>query len=701
MLKRVVGFVFAVIIGCAFVQCASIGAPTGGPRDSLPPVFLYSDPQPFTTNVKANKILLTFNEYIQLKDQNKIFFMSPPAFKKPILTIKGKSVLVEFQEPLDSNATYRLDFGSSIADNNEGNPMDNFSIVFSTGDVIDSLIMASQVVDAFTRDTVIGSFIFYFDSKADSAKLDSLMLKSRAEALFRSDSSGYVVADILKDKRYRIYALQDANENQRYEPGIDKIAFLDSTYNPIELRPFSMDYNAKTKRWQIDSVQALFEVFLEKQPKKQIFLSVARPNAQKLNVMFNANNAKVDSIIFDSIPDNWVMKRWNPTGDTLTMWIAPQNQEQIKALPDSIKARLVYQKQDSVWNYNRQVENVSFAYKAPKSPEEIKKEADAKKEAQRLEKQKVKKEKKAKKPKKIKKIKKIKKEKKLAKPKKIRKNRKRKRIIVDSMTLDSMALDSTKMKTNVVDKNGEKESQNKQVDSVKTPNPFQVKVYANKEFVPKNDMIFEFEFPIKNIDRQQIKLQKFPKVMKKGKVVEGEKGEPIEVKYSFEQDTINELRYVLKAKWEEEVDYKLFIPSKVFENIAFQSNDTLSSEFTVMPQSKYGTITVSTKADSTYEGCYMIQLIQKESDKHKIIGDMFVPNVTKKYDFNYLDPGKFRVRVIQDINCNKEWDTGDMIKRVKPEKTRVFVDKYGKSDVISKQNWVVEIDVDYNKMFQK
>ena len=140
-------------------RCASVGTPQGGPRDSLPPKVVMMTPAFGTTNFKDKRITIQFNEYVQLKDQQKEFFTSPFMKKKPTLVLRGRGIQIDLKEDLDSNQTYSLNFGKSVVDNNEGNPYTGLRYVFSTGDHIDSLLMSGYTTDAMTTDTVGNVYI--------------------------------------------------------------------------------------------------------------------------------------------------------------------------------------------------------------------------------------------------------------------------------------------------------------------------------------------------------------------------------------------------------------------------------------------------------------------------------------------------------------------------------------------------------------
>ena len=128
-----------ILVGGIFSRCANTMTPQGGPKDTIPPVIVKMNPDNFTTNFKGNKIYIEFNEFVQLKDQNKEFFTSPAMKKKPVLTIRGRGVAIQIRDTLRENTTYALNFGGAVRDNNEGNPLNAMRYVLSTGDTVDSI----------------------------------------------------------------------------------------------------------------------------------------------------------------------------------------------------------------------------------------------------------------------------------------------------------------------------------------------------------------------------------------------------------------------------------------------------------------------------------------------------------------------------------------------------------------------------------
>ena len=137
-----------VAVSVLLVACASIGSPEGGPRDYTPPQVVKSSPEPGALNFKGNKVEITFDEIVNLKDQQKKVIISPAPRTQPLIRTVGKKVTVEFREPLEENTTYVIDFSNAIEDNNESNQLDGYAFAFSTGDVIDTLAVSGIVLRA-------------------------------------------------------------------------------------------------------------------------------------------------------------------------------------------------------------------------------------------------------------------------------------------------------------------------------------------------------------------------------------------------------------------------------------------------------------------------------------------------------------------------------------------------------------------------
>jgi len=222
----------AFIAFLVLYSCANIVAPTGGPRDEDPPVVLSSNPPNFSPNFKGNQFRIFFDEFVQLKDINQKLLISPPFEKQPEVRIRGKSIIVQFDEELRENTTYNFFFGDAIVDNNEGNAIPNFQFVFSTGPYVDSLSIAGKVNDAFSLKPSAGIYVMLYDNI-----YDSVPYLERPVYLAKTDKEGNFGISNIREGQYKIFAIEDLNANFQYDLPNERIAFLDSLIIPKFVEP--------------------------------------------------------------------------------------------------------------------------------------------------------------------------------------------------------------------------------------------------------------------------------------------------------------------------------------------------------------------------------------------------------------------------------------------------------------------------------
>jgi hypothetical protein len=204
-------------------SCAKISAPTGGPRDRLPPVVVKSVPLNSSTNFRGKSISVTFDEYVVLDNITDKFMVSPPMKKKPRVFIKGKSVNVEFDDKLKDSTTYTFYFQDAIKDLNEGNILQNFQFVFSTGPVIDSLSVTGNVYTSLNLEAPEKTLALMYTNLEDSA-----VIKNLPDYISRVDADGYFRIDNVRAGRYRLYALKDDDNSKNYNRVEEEFAFMDS-----------------------------------------------------------------------------------------------------------------------------------------------------------------------------------------------------------------------------------------------------------------------------------------------------------------------------------------------------------------------------------------------------------------------------------------------------------------------------------------
>jgi uncharacterized protein (DUF2141 family) len=204
--------------------CAQIVAPTGGLRDTIAPVLQKSSPPNGSVNFTGNRIVLTFDEYVQLQKLQENLLISPTPKIIPNVDFKLKTVTIKIRDTLEPNTTYRFDLGNSIQDNNEGNPVKNFSYVFSTGSYIDSLQFSGKVQLAETGKADSTLLVFLYRDLSDSA-----VYKHKPKYITRLDSSGKYIFHNLAAGTYHIFALKDEGGQRIYNHKDELFAFADST----------------------------------------------------------------------------------------------------------------------------------------------------------------------------------------------------------------------------------------------------------------------------------------------------------------------------------------------------------------------------------------------------------------------------------------------------------------------------------------
>lgn len=233
MIKKFLGLLFLLVILLVSYQCAQRGTPTGGPKDSIPPILEKAEPPNMSTNFNQQKIRLYFNELVKLKDIQKQLIVSPPLKYPPVLSPLGnanKFVEIIMKDTLDPNTTYTLNFGQGIVDNNEENPIPFFTYVFSTGDYIDSLEVAGVVKDAFNKKA--DDFVSVMLYKIDSTHSDSTIYKKPPNYITNTlDSAVIFRLKNLKEGNYALLAVKDVSGNNLFDQKTDKIGFIKDTVN--------------------------------------------------------------------------------------------------------------------------------------------------------------------------------------------------------------------------------------------------------------------------------------------------------------------------------------------------------------------------------------------------------------------------------------------------------------------------------------
>lgn len=211
----------------AVVSCAKMGQPDGGWYDETPPVIVRTTPQDQGTNIKDKKISIYFNEYIKVDNPTEKVVISPPQIEQAEIVASGKKIAVELKDSLKPNTTYTVDFSDAITDNNEGNPLGNYTYTFSTGGHIDTMQVAGYVLNAQNLEPIKGILVGLYNNLSDSIFTKEPMLR-----VSRTDSRGKFIIKGVAPGDYRIYALQDADNNYVFNQKSEQLAFSHEIITP-------------------------------------------------------------------------------------------------------------------------------------------------------------------------------------------------------------------------------------------------------------------------------------------------------------------------------------------------------------------------------------------------------------------------------------------------------------------------------------
>ena len=308
------------------VSCARMGQPDGGWYDDTPPRVVHTDPADKGTGVKSKKVTITFDEFIKLEDATSKVVISPPQIEPADIKASGKKIVVELKDSLMDNTTYTIDFSDAISDNNEGNPMGNYTYSFSTGERIDTFEVSGNVLDATYLEPIKGILVGLYDDLSDTVFARKPFIR-----VSRTDSRGRFVIRGIAPGTYRVYALQDADGNYIYSQKSEMLAFSHETFNPYAKPDIRQD-TVWRDTLRIDSIirtpythfypdDIVLRAFTALQTDRYLVKSErAEPN--KLNFYFSYGNdslPQLRGLNFNS--DSAFVVDSNLKNDTITYWI--------------------------------------------------------------------------------------------------------------------------------------------------------------------------------------------------------------------------------------------------------------------------------------------------------------------------------------------------------------------------------------------
>lgn len=339
-----------IILGVMLYSCASIGRIEGGPIDEDPPMFVQSTPTPGQLNYKRNRVTIAFDEYIKLDNAGEKVVISPPQIQQPEIKTSGKKVIVNFQDTMKADVTYTIDFGDAIQDNNESNPLEQFTFTFSTGGQLDTMAVSGVVLNASNLEPVKGMLVGLQSNLADTA-FTSLPF----ERVGRTDSRGRFSIRGVAPGIYRIYALQDADQNYFYSQPAEQIAWQDSLIRP------RYEFRMRQDTTWIDSltidtiIERQYTHYLPDDILLRCFKEISynqrlakseRLTPQKFSLYFTApadSLPLLKGLNFDE-RDAFVVEQTTGRNDTIHYWI----KDSLLYKRDTLRAEITYLETDSL-----------------------------------------------------------------------------------------------------------------------------------------------------------------------------------------------------------------------------------------------------------------------------------------------------------------------------------------------------------------
>ena len=572
-------------------SCANQGMPTGGPRDSIPPILLETSPEYKALNYTGNKVQFSFNEYIISDEVSEKLVISPPLEKRPIIRTKGKSLIVQFNEELMDSTTYSLDFKNSIADNNEKNPYKNMRFSFSTGNVYDSLRVAGRLMNAFNLEAVENGLVLLQKNLHDSA-----VYNVRPNYIAKTDETGLFMIDNIAPGEYNLFAINDANNDLIYNEGAEELAFYDTIIIPSSAFHEELDTVVKG----VDSLLILGHTHFHPDPIylrqftedifDQYMDSYSRDTRYKCSFIFSESvKDTFDIRLVGNETTNWYQLEYNEKMDSLVVWIADTTVARV----DTLFMELSYYQLDSAAQLYVQKDTVemNFTDKVEKKTKKKRKSKDDEKE----------------------------------KPKPIEQ--------------------------------------------------FNWTTSASSSIIELNRSIsLTAPEPVSFFDSTQVLLYFSDDTLK------------TPLKYDFEKDTSAWRQYRISYKWEPEIDYTLEIDSAACTNIYGITSKRISKKFKTREEDYYGTVIIS--ATNIY--CPILVQLLKNSDDENVLAQQEIEK-DGSVTFNYLAPGKYKVKVIYDENGNGKWDTGSYQDKFQAERV-----VYNNEVVKVRSNWEEELIWDLN-----
>lgn len=336
--------------------------PTGGPKDETPPKVMRSTPTNGELNFKKKQIQVVFDENITLEKHMEQVIISPPQSKMPDIKANARLLTVNFEDELMDSTTYTINFGNSVVDLNEKNPLKNFSLSFSTGNEIDTLQIAGQLINAEDLNPYSGIIVGIYPA----AWTDTVFASRPFLRIARTDENGRFTIENVRPGSYRVFALADANRDFFYQPS-EGLAFTDSLFVPTVQLEEKRDTIFKDSIF-VDTVMVstvarfypndILLRFFKENKKRQYLVKNERPLPHKFSLFFNAamdSMARIEPLNFEW--ENKYLSQPSIKNDTLTFWLT----DTLLANMDTLKMAVHYMKSDDKFVLQPSIDTLNIA----------------------------------------------------------------------------------------------------------------------------------------------------------------------------------------------------------------------------------------------------------------------------------------------------------------------------------------------------
>lgn len=591
-------------------SCANPGMPTGGVKDTIPPVVLKTVPDMNVVNYDGNTVSLTFNEFVISDEVSTKLLVSPPLKKKPLVRTKSKTLTVELGDTLRENVTYVLDFRDAIADNNEKNPLDNFRFAFSTGPQFDSLMIGGYVLTAVNMEPVEEATVLLYE---DTDSL-SAFRKNIPKYIAKTNEEGFYALTNIAAGKYRLFALEDADASLTYNQSGERIAFYDQLVVPVYpgasgkvsldslyflgdladslkakadsaiaeeglitgkmkmdtlkssemIIPSGLDADSLKPGRQAERVTMTPHYLLMFQEKtlEQFLDNSSRDQRNLIKIYFSnsvSDSFKVDLISPKPPSPDWSYLEYNTTRDSVSLWIT----DTLVSRVDTLNLRVTYETLDSLDHPALKADTLELVYTDP-----------------------------------------------------VQRGRRKK----------------NKEEAPVV--------QN-----------FSFRINAQDGFDPYNPVVIESPEPIDVFDFSKVHLYQQVDTLEE------------EIRFDIRQDSIFKRKFEILYQWEFEQSYRLAIDSAAAKNVTGGPSNAVDQKFKIQKEDYYGKIFIDIK--KTPGNC-IIQLL-KNTELEEVRKQVIIRKDSIAV-FSFVKPEKYKVKLIVDRNQNGHWDAGDLDKWLQPER---------------------------------